>query len=52
MAALLSFLVFGTTFGLFEWLGITIVLESLLLLSSFSRLKEKIPSRERGKEIL
>lgn len=52
LAAVLSVLVFGTVFGLFEWLGIAIVLESVLLLSNFGRFKEIIPSREYGKGLL
>lgn len=52
LAAILSVLVFGTASGLVEWLGIAIVLGSVLLLSNFSRFKEKIPSRDCGKEIL
>lgn len=52
LAAILSVLVFGTASGFVEWLGIAIVLGSVLLLSNFSRFKEKIPSRESGKEIL
>lgn len=52
LAAILSVLVFGTASGFVEWLGIAIVLGSVLLLSNFSRFKEKIPSRECSKEIL
>ena len=52
LAAVLSVLVLGTSVGLFEWLGIAIVLGSVLLLSNFSRFKEKSPSRECGKGIL
>lgn len=52
LAAILSVLVFGTASGFVEWLGIAIVLGSVLLLSNFSRFKEKIPSRKYGKEIL
>jgi len=52
LAAILSVLVFGTASGFVEWLGIAIVLGSVLLLSNFSRFKEKIPSRDCGKENL
>ncbi|WP_319467897.1 DMT family transporter [uncultured Trichococcus sp.] len=52
LAAILSVLVFGNASAFVEWPGIAIVLGSVLLLSNFSRFKEKIPSRKYGKEIL